>query len=100
MRDHPDRYTHHERHEIDAPTFATWLGNKRVLEIRLLYPSGRVLVRRHTQPRRRESIGYDYDPDGALLGHEVRVEGEQRVALAQGLDLAGLDAIMNFTPGA
>lgn len=94
----PNPYTHIERHEIDAPTFATWLANKRVHEIRLLYPSGRVLVRRHTKPRRRESIGFDYDPDGALLGHEIRVDGVQRAECAPALDLARLDAIMNYTP--
>ena len=92
----PNPYTHHERHQIDAATFAAWLADKHALEIRLLYPSGRVLVRRHTKPRRRESIGYDFDPEGALLGHEIRVDGVQHTALAQALDLAAVDAIMAY----
>jgi hypothetical protein len=90
----PNPYSHIERHQIDSATFAAWLADKHVREIRLLYASGRVLVRRHTKPRRRDSVGFDHDPDGALLGHEVRVDGVQRVACAPALDLAQLDALM------
>lgn len=89
---------HKLRHELDAPTFAAALAKRHLYEFAVRYPSATVTIRRRVQPRPGGTVPrhFVYDANAPLLGHGIRVEGVERVACAEALTLAGLDAIMGY----